>query len=212
MLNENIYIDWPSCLLLSYESFLSTLRLFTSVDPSSLLSLWVYRSGLARFSCTFTFNRKKSALELEIKQDMVGQKGYRKYSGPLSVTVQEIDGSFTHHLHVEENNATAASSRFDIVCHSKGRKNKKKKVVLVTGEEVDIELVDTDSPVLWLRIDADMRTLRDVRVEQPDHHWHNQLRYERDIWAQLDALALLSKYSNQSTRYPTTNIYKLTNN
>jgi hypothetical protein len=58
-------------------------------------------------------------IELEIKQDMSNQKGYRKYSGPITLIVQETEGSFTHNLHIESDQV---SSKFEIVCHSKGLK------------------------------------------------------------------------------------------
>lgn len=61
--------------------------------------------------------------------------GIRKYVGPLLVTIQELDGTFKHTLQIEGNVAKA-----DITCHSKSRRNKKKKIPLVTGEEVDMDL------------------------------------------------------------------------
>lgn len=90
--------------------------------------------------------------------------------GPLTVTIQELDGTFTHNFKIEEN-----KTRFEITCHSKSRRwahtcnhfdhksiakavdiinvlcnivtfmtfisrNKKKKIPLCTGEEVDMDL------------------------------------------------------------------------
>lgn len=74
-------------------------------------------------------------MELEIRQDAISQKGIRKYVGPLLVTVQELDGTFRHTLQVE-----GAVAKSDITCHSKSRRNKKKKIPLCTGEEVDMDL------------------------------------------------------------------------
>ena len=74
-------------------------------------------------------------IELEIKQDAVTSVGVRKYVGPLVVSVQELDGTFRHPLQVEGSIAKA-----DIICHSKSRRNKKKKIPLCTGEEVDMDL------------------------------------------------------------------------
>jgi transcription initiation factor TFIID subunit 2 len=43
-------------------------------------------------------------------------------------------------------------SQHDITCHSKSRRNKKKKIPLVNNEEVDMDLsAMDDSPVLWIR-------------------------------------------------------------
>lgn len=72
----------------------------------------------------------------------------------------------------------------------------------LTGEEVDMDLsaMDLDSPVLWLRLDPDMLLLRQGHVDQQDFHWRYQLRYERDITAQLLAIKELSKMSSNVRR------------
>ncbi|MEQ2192642.1 hypothetical protein XENOCAPTIV_014828, partial [Xenoophorus captivus] len=101
---------------------------------------------------------KRNVLELEIRQDYTSS-GTQKY-GPIKVTVQELDGSFNHTLQIEEN-----SLKHDIPCHSKSR--------------------SADSPLLWIRIDPDMSILRKVEFEQADFMWQYQLRYERDVVAQL---------------------------
>jgi len=47
------------------------------------------------------------------------------------VTVQELDGSFTHIIQIDD-----VFSRHDIQCHSKARRQRKRKIPLWTGEEV----------------------------------------------------------------------------
>ena len=49
--------------------------------------------------------------------------------GPLTVSVQELDGSFQHPVQVEE-----IVNNHELPCHSKSRRNKKKKIPLVTGK------------------------------------------------------------------------------
>ena len=97
------------------------------------------------------------------------------------MSIQELDGTFNHTFKIEEN-----KTKFEITCHSRSRRNKKKKIPLCTGEEVDMDLnsMDSDSPMLWLRVDPELTTLRHVTVEQPDFMWQYMLRYERDIIAQ----------------------------
>lgn len=46
-------------------------------------------------------------------------------------------------------------------------------------------LCSADSPLLWIRIDPDMSILRKVEFEQADFMWQYQLRYERDVVAQV---------------------------
>lgn len=66
--------------------------------------------------------------------------------------------------------------------------------------------MDADSPVLWIRIDPDMQLVRQVNFEQPDYQWQYQLRYERDVTAQVQAIEQLKKYSTPYTRKALTDI------
>jgi hypothetical protein len=77
----------------------------------------------------------RNTVELELKQECTQQLGVRKYVGPLTVALQELDGTFKHILQIE-----GTHSKADIVCHSKSRRQKKKKIPLCTGEEVDMDL------------------------------------------------------------------------
>ncbi|XP_067931725.1 transcription initiation factor TFIID subunit 2-like [Watersipora subatra] len=183
-------------IMISTKSFIQSVFTVTGKDLEVFIDQWVYQSGCAYFNGNFVFNRKRNVVELELKQDMSG-KGVHKYVGPLTVTIQELDGSFNHTFKIEEN-----KTKFEITCHSKSRRQKKKKIPLMTGEEIDIDLtaMDADSPVLWLRIDPDMQVLRKVQWEQPDFMWQYQLRHERDVVAQAEALDMLSSFPTAATR------------
>ena len=145
---------------------------------------------------TSVFNRKRNTIELEVRQDSVNQKGVKKYVGPLLVQLQELDGTFKHTLQIENTVVKA-----DITCHSKSRRNKKKKIPLCTGEEVEMDLSAMDeSPVLWIRLDPEMTLMRHTNLEQPDFQWQYQLRHERDVTAQLESIMALEKYPTAATR------------
>lgn len=108
-----------SKLALSLEYLCDRLAEFSSKDLRHLIDHWVVRSGCARFNASFSFNRKKNMLELELKQDMSNQRGYKKYTGPITFIIQELDGSFVHQMQIDDQ---ASSSKFDIALHSKGKK------------------------------------------------------------------------------------------
>ena len=74
---------------------------------------------------------------MQIIQDAAqqGHRGVRKYVGPVTVAVQELDGWFSYPMAVEQ-----LHSKHDITCHSKSRRNKKKKIPLCNNEEVDMDL------------------------------------------------------------------------
>ena len=69
------------------------------------------------------------------------------------MALQELGGQFQHTFQVEH-----VHSKHDITCHSKSRRTKKKKIPLVTNEEVDINLSAMDE---WMTapivIDIDMQ-------------------------------------------------------
>ncbi|XP_049513060.1 LOW QUALITY PROTEIN: transcription initiation factor TFIID subunit 2-like [Dermacentor silvarum] len=184
-------------MLLSTNSFQKAIFIVTGKDIKTFLEQWVRQGGHAKFHGTFVFNRKRNTVELEIKQTDTQSLGIKKYVGPLTVTIQELDGTFKHNLQIEEN-----ATKHDITCHSKSRRNKKKKIPLCTGEEVDMDLsaMDADSPVLWIRIDPDMLLLRQVVFIQPDYQWQYQLRYERDVTSQIEAIEALCKFPTPQTR------------
>lgn len=58
----------------------------------------------------------------------------------------------------------------------------------------------SDSPVLWIRLDPEMIISRSVVIEQPDFQWQFQLRHERDVTAQFEAIGALRKYPTAATR------------
>lgn len=122
-------------LLISTNVFTKAIFTVTGKDMSVFMDQWVRTGGHAKFLLTSVFNRKRNTIELEIRQDCVNQKGVRKYVGPLLVQLQELDGTFKHTLQIENTVVKA-----DITCHSKSRRNKKKKIPLCTGEEVDMDL------------------------------------------------------------------------
>nr|XP_002126792.1 transcription initiation factor TFIID subunit 2-like [Ciona intestinalis] len=191
-----------STMLLSTAGFLKSTYSVSGKDISNLIDQWVHKGGIVRFNSKFVFNRKRNTVELDIKPDIIN-KGTQKYVGPLTVRVQELDGSFNHTIQIEEN-----TTKHDLPCHSKSRRNKRKKIPLLNGEEVDMDLsfMDPDSPVLWIRIDPDVNIPRLVNFEQPDYMWQYQLRYERDVIGQSEAIGALEAFSTPATRNALTDI------
>ncbi|CAH0692502.1 unnamed protein product [Chilo suppressalis] len=183
-------------LLLSTNSFVKAIFTVTGKHMAVFVDQWVRTGGHAKFQLTSVFNRKRNTVELEIRQDCVHERGIRKYVGPLLVQLQELDGPFKHTLQIENTVVKA-----DITCHSKSRRNKKKKIPLCTGEEVDMDLsAMDDSPVLWIRLDPEMSLLRSTVISQPDYQWQYQLRHERDVTAQSEAIDALHNYPETATR------------
>jgi len=65
---------------------------------------------------------------------------------------------------------------------------------------MDLNQMDSECPILWIRIDPDLKIIRELQFEQADYNWQWELRYERDILSQFEALEALKKYPSQNTR------------
>eukprot|EP00116_Pleurobrachia_bachei_P003243 sb/3463505/ len=149
--------------LLTAQDFLNTIQMECGKDLSDFVNRYVYQPGFSVLNFSFAFNRKRNLADVTIKQKPLHDSD--KYVGQLTVLVQEIDGSFSNTLQVEQNDDLQ-----ELVCQSKSRRNKKKKIPLFTGEEVDIDLshTDQDSPLIWLRVDPEMLWLCKINVQMPD--------------------------------------------
>lgn len=64
----------------------------------------------------------------------------------------------------------------------------------------------SDSPVLWIRLDPEMSLLRSTVISQPDYQWQYQLRHERDVTAQSEAIDALHNYPEPATRKALTDV------
>lgn len=59
--------------------------------------------------------------------------------------------------------------------------------------KLSVLLLSAESPVLWIRLDPDMTLIRAVDTRQPDFQWQYQMKHERDITAQIEAIWALEQ-------------------
>ncbi|PIO53867.1 hypothetical protein TELCIR_24782, partial [Teladorsagia circumcincta] len=107
-------------LVISTETFFRTVTNVTGQEIPTFMEQWIYNGGHASFRVQYVFNRKRNMIELEVKQKVEPGNGRLRYVGPLTVLVQELDGSFSHTVQIDGD-----ISRADLQCHSKGRRQKK---------------------------------------------------------------------------------------
>jgi hypothetical protein len=53
-----------------------------------------------------------------------------------------------------------------------------------------------DCPILWIRVDPELETIRRVKVIQSKKNWLFQLIKEKDYIGQIDACKELKKYND----------------
>ena len=54
--------------------------------------------------------------------------------------------------------------------------------------------------MLWIRLDPDMQLVRSLDILQPDFQWQYQLRHERDVTAQVEAVQALERFPSPGTK------------
>jgi len=117
---------------LSTLEFLKTARKVSGkLEIKEFADQWIFGSGCPIFTTSYNFNRKKMVIELKICQrssneGMAGATA--KYTGPMTIRVQEPGGTFDTEVRIEE-----YQKQYDIIYHTKykrirrGAVNKKKK-------------------------------------------------------------------------------------
>ncbi|KAJ3487118.1 hypothetical protein NLI96_g3752 [Meripilus lineatus] len=96
---------------LSTHSFLRTCRKVSGIDPRSFAEQWIYGSGCPTFGFSATFNRKKMAVEVSMRQEAPAYKYYESnemmkllmkpvpfFEGQMTIRIHEADGTPYEHV------------------------------------------------------------------------------------------------------------------
>ncbi|KAI0308085.1 hypothetical protein B0F90DRAFT_1680044 [Multifurca ochricompacta] len=96
---------------LSTSHFLRTCRKVSGADLTSFADQWIYGSGCPTFGFSASFNRKKMAVEITMRQDAPAWKGYEHddvrrtllnpvpfFEGQMTIRIHEADGTPYEHV------------------------------------------------------------------------------------------------------------------
>ncbi|KAI8981206.1 hypothetical protein BD414DRAFT_93257 [Trametes punicea] len=102
--------DMPNNLL-STHSFLRMCRKVSGIDPRSFAEQWIYGSGCPTFGFSASFNRKKMAVEITMRQDAPAYKAHENneiaklmmkpvpfFEGQMTIRIHEADGTPYEHV------------------------------------------------------------------------------------------------------------------
>ncbi|KAI6651950.1 hypothetical protein LOD99_4829 [Oopsacas minuta] len=181
--------EW-TMMLVSTVGFLRLILTVSGKDISSFMHNWVCSSGIPSLSISYSFNRRKNSLEMEVKQDS-NSNIKSKFTGPLAIVVQEIDTFYLHTIQIED-----VISRHEIQFHTKLKRTKRKqKCILFNGLEIEVDLTSSELeyPLLWVKPDPQMCWMSKISIDQPTLMWMNQLKHERDVISQRDAINTLTR-------------------
>ncbi|KZT72927.1 hypothetical protein DAEQUDRAFT_685309 [Daedalea quercina L-15889] len=97
--------------LISTHSFLRTCRKVSGIDPRSFAEQWIYGSGCPTFGFSASFNRKKMAVEISMRQDAPAFKVHENnevgkalmkpvpfFEGQMTIRIHEADGTPYEHV------------------------------------------------------------------------------------------------------------------
>ncbi|KAI9462278.1 hypothetical protein BJY52DRAFT_1203123 [Lactarius psammicola] len=96
---------------LSTTHFLRTCRKVSGAELTSFVDQWIYGSGCPAFGFSASFNRKKMAVEITMRQDAPAWKGYEHdevrrtllnpvpfFEGQMTIRIHEADGTPYEHV------------------------------------------------------------------------------------------------------------------
>lgn len=167
---------------------------------------WVEAPGCPRLRMAYTFVRRRSVVEVAVKREaaIVGEGA--QDAGMMTIRLHEAEGPCDHACVPLGGDPCLL---IELPCHSRlpSRKSvlKKGQAAKADMSQPDDDGVDgsqpapetskpnSDQPLLWLRADPEREYLADVKVHQAGVMWVAQLERERDVGAQLEAIAALSK-------------------
>nr|GLL17498.1 transcription initiation factor TFIID subunit 2 isoform X1 [Ipomoea trifida] len=175
---------------------------------------WVGSCGCPVLKMGFSYNKRKNLIELAVIRgctarldasattcngnlDSENREGDVGWPGMMSIRLHELDGMYDHPILPMTGEPWQL---LEIQCHSRlaaKRFQKPKKGSKPDGSDeneavttVDVRSI-SDSPLLWLRADPEMEYLAEIHFSQPVQMWINQLERDKDVIAQVQAIAIL---------------------
>ncbi|KAI0348152.1 hypothetical protein BDW22DRAFT_1480005 [Trametopsis cervina] len=96
---------------ISTHAFLRTCRKVSGIDPRSFAEQWIYGSGCPTFGFSASFNRKKMAVEIQMKQEAPAFQHHESneitkllfkpvpfFEGQMTIRIHEADGTPYEHV------------------------------------------------------------------------------------------------------------------
>uniref|UniRef100_A0A1I8FN30 G_PROTEIN_RECEP_F1_2 domain-containing protein n=1 Tax=Macrostomum lignano TaxID=282301 RepID=A0A1I8FN30_9PLAT len=168
----------------------------TGKNMQYLLDQWVTQPGHARLRASFSINKKRNLIALEIRDDPPvaasgggGGGGGRRRRYTARWRLQELDGPFTHTLKLDE---SAASATCPVTLRV--AKLSVAKCCLATETNWKIRIWANWSRTVrccGCESHPEMQLIRHVEIVQPEPMWHLLLRYERCVASQMAACRAL---------------------
>jgi transcription initiation factor TFIID subunit 2 len=216
-------------LILSSNNFFKKIKKLTGFSMKEFAERWVYSVGSPHFLAGFWFDRIKNHTEIAIRQDTTFGRSkttsgslivriveldqdLRHRYGEHAMDIEEELHSFPCHTRprrVRANNAannnntsTAPPPDRDDDDDSDGP-DQIMDMNMMPGNDNTADSSTTTtvvwSPIQWIRFDPHLDWLMTISFKQPMFMWENQLRHDKDVGAQSEAIKALMKYPTKET-------------
>lgn len=173
---------------------------------------WVGSCGCPVLRMGFSYNKRKNMVELAVLRSCTARPDAEPpntnaeseareaevgWPGMMSIRVNELDGMYDHPILPM---AGDSWQLLEIQCHSKlaaRRFLKPKKGSKADGSDDNGDAAldarsSSESPLLWIRADAEIEYISEIHFNQPVQMWVNQLEKDKDVVAQAQAIATLA--------------------
>ncbi|MES1902987.1 MAG: Transcription initiation factor TFIID subunit 2, partial [Paramarteilia canceri] len=119
--------------------------------------------------------------------------------GDIKIAIQEWDGVFIHDAKLDY-----PTTKIDLPFSSRGRRSKRRRIMrgVDTYVEIDSNLEEPESPILWLVVDPDLHFCLDIDLKQAIHQWRWMLLYEQSAIHQAYIFSKISFISDYSMFKP----------
>uniref|UniRef100_A0A6B2KW50 Transcription initiation factor TFIID subunit 2 n=1 Tax=Arcella intermedia TaxID=1963864 RepID=A0A6B2KW50_9EUKA len=203
--------DLTKHLMLSTHIFFKQIKKLTGFDMKEFADRWVYSTGCPIFLSGFSFDRAKNHTEIAIRQDL--SDGRPSVSGSLSVRIVELDQEQKHRYC--EHNMDIEEELHSFPCHSRPRRARPAPAPQEKNDDdedsdgpdsvLDVATTGNDeassswAPIQWIRFDPHIEWLMTIHFKQPTYMWINQLRFDKDVGAQVQAINALLNFPTKET-------------
>lgn len=207
---------------LSTHHFFKLIKKMTGKDLKSLSDQYIFNAGCPIFSCSFSFNRTKSVIELNLRQQSSSET--QKFYGQLIIRIFEAEGIYDHVIQIDE-----SSNYFELPVYTKIKKKLKKRKFpsedtnaamenstssLANPEDLehdpedigdedfdendDLSVTAQSNPVEWILVDPELLWIATFHITQFDFMWIDCLQEEMDVISQFQAIRALQSAPSEA--------------
>jgi len=172
---------------ISTSNLLRIIKKVSSKEWRYFFVQWAHNPRIPKFSCQYSFNRKKNTINLNIRQEKSSTQEHT-FQGNLTVRVHEPEGVYDHVVKIE-----TAEQKYELAYHTKYRRTKSNKKSKALQMKVEAEQEEKEkeaglrSPTSDEELDEELVTESNNFGEWGDPDEEDSVMNNRPIaWIRVD--------------------------